>query len=74
MLPARRPGVRPLLLFAMMDSRLKRCISPLTHKRYAVSQGVWGNWFPHKKKTKKRGVAGRRLRPAQGVDAYRLCR
>ena len=24
--------------------------SPFTHKRYEVSQGVWGNAFPHKKR------------------------
>jgi len=26
----------------------KRYTSPSAHKRYAVSQGVWGNKFPHK--------------------------
>ena len=34
-------GVR---LYTTMDAHRH-----LTHKRYAVSQGVWGNSFPHKK-------------------------
>jgi len=40
---------------------------PYTHKRYEVSQGVWGSWLPHKENHKSGALRGV---PAQGVDAY----
>jgi|GEM_PF-5204628 len=34
---------------SFMDAQMRPPACHFIHKRYAVSQGVWGNMFPHEK-------------------------